>query len=274
MQVQATQQTGAVAWAANLAARSQQRVAAGLPDLTAPSAIAEGPAPVPTAGTGHDRNLLDGVTLDRPFEIVSTALTNLVEHVTGARDERTGRALTQIGLAGQQLIQAGLRSAARGSGVIAAGSSVLGKVLPLVGIASGVGQVWEGWNELTSHEEGLLSIVHSRTARTGLLQVAASAFLFVPGVGTAISGAVLRVAAAANEMDMFSSLDWKTRRVEEQGVDVAEKVHIFDATPTVAHDRDGVSARAAVVSNMRAARTADSDGSSARATDVPQLVLH
>ncbi|MCW2973024.1 MAG: hypothetical protein JWN72_1297 [Thermoleophilia bacterium] len=272
-QVQAAQQGGAAAWATDLAARSQQRIAAGLPDLTAPSPVAEGPAPTPTKGTGHDRAFLDGVTIDRPFEAVSTILTNVVEHVTGYRDERTGRALSQLGLAGQQLVQAGLRSASRGSGVIAASSSVLGKVLPLVGVASGLGQVWQGWNELESHEDGLLSIIHSRTGRTGLLQVAASALLFVPGFGTAIAGAVMRVAAAANEMDMFQSLDWKTVRVEKQGADVAEKVHIFDATPTVAHDRDGVSAHAAVAANIRSARAAGTAASTSATTGVPQLVL-
>ncbi|MCW2950370.1 MAG: hypothetical protein JWN41_1383 [Thermoleophilia bacterium] len=251
--VQSTQRSGGVAWATDLAARVSRPAETNAPALdTRPETMSELPAPAPTRGTGHDRALLDGVTLDRPFEIVSTVLTNGVEHLTGTRDERSGRALTQVALAGQQMLQAGLRAAARGSGVIAAGSSVLGKVIPVVGVAAGVAQIWKGWNELDSHRDGILSLLHSRTARTGLLQTAASALLLVPGVGSAIGGAVLRLGAAANEMDMFHSLDWSTHRVEDQGRAVAERVHIFDATPTVAHDRDQVSARTAAVANLGA----------------------
>ena len=37
--------------------------------------------------------------------------------------------------------------------------------------------------------------------------------------------------------DAFHALDAPTKRVEEQGVDVAKRVHLLDETPTVAHDR-------------------------------------
>jgi hypothetical protein len=219
--------------------------------------------PAASAGTGHDRALLDGVTIDRPFEAIPTILTNVVEHITGTRDERTGRALSQVGSAASQFIQAGLRLAARGEGVIAAGSSLLGKILPLAGVAAGVAQVWKGWNELDSHADGLLSVIHSRTARTGLLDIAASAMLFIPGIGSAIGGAVLHLGAAANEMDMFHALDWSTQRVEAQGSAVAEKVHVLDATPTVTYDRDGVSAHHAVVANVRSAHAASESAEAA-----------
>lgn len=194
-------------------------------------------APMATKGTGHDRALLDGVTLDRPTEMVSTTLTNVVERITGTRDERTGRALSQTLLAGYQFVQAGLHAAARGSGIVATGSSVLGKVLPTLGVASGVAQVWKGWNELESHDGGPLAILGSRTGRSGLLNVLAGALAFVPGVGTAIGGALTRMVAAANELDMFSFLDAPTRSVEEQGYAVARRVHLLDETPTDPYDR-------------------------------------
>jgi hypothetical protein len=237
---------GSFAWAKDLVERTRTRVALGLPDLQLPPpSMPEGPAPTPTKGTGHDRAPLDGITLDRPIDAIPTFLTNLVERETGVRDERSGRAIGQVLLAGQQLVQAGLRSAAAGNGVVATGSSALGKVLPTIGIGAGMMQVWKGWNELQSHEDGVFSLIHSRTARTGMLQTLASALLFVPGVGSAIGGAVLRLGAAANEMDAFSSLDWQTLRVEDQGAKIARRVHVFDRTPTDAHDGVRAARRAA-----------------------------
>jgi hypothetical protein len=233
--VQPTSQGDPFAWARALAQHAQERVAAGLPAL--PPATTAQYAPTPTVGVGHERAILDGVTLDRPFEMVPTLLTNLVERVTGERDERKGKALTQVLLAGQQLVQAGLRSAAQGSGVVAAGSSVLSKVLPTIGIASGAMQVWRGWNELESHEGGPLALIGSRTARSGILNILAGALLFIPGVGTALAGAATRLITAANELDAFSFLDAPTRRVEEQGEDVAKRVYLLDETPTNPFDR-------------------------------------
>ncbi|MCW2962017.1 MAG: hypothetical protein JWM90_2404 [Thermoleophilia bacterium] len=200
-------------------------------------ALPERAAPVATKGVGHDRALLDGLTLDRPLEIVPNFLTNLVERITGERDERSGKAMTQVLLAGQQLLQAGLRHVASGKGIIAAGSNVLGKVLPVLSIASGVAQVWQGWNELDSHEDGLFSIIHSRTGRTGVLQVIAGALLFIPGVGPALAGAATRFVSAANELDAFKALDWKSTPLEQQGAERARRIHWFDETPTVAYDR-------------------------------------
>lgn len=226
------------AWAHDLVRDARARADAGLPmwALPAPS-TPQGPAPTASVGTGHERALLDGVTLDRPLEMIPTALTNLVERLTGTRDDRSGRALTQVLLAGQQLVQAGLRSAAKGNGVIATGSSFLGKVLPVVGIVSGAMNVWRGWNELESHDGGPLAILGSRTGRTGLLNILAGALLFVPGVGTALAGAATRLIGAANELDAFSFLDAPTKPVEQQGEAVAHRVHPLDETPTVAHDR-------------------------------------
>jgi hypothetical protein len=224
------------AWARELAQHAHDRVAAGLPALP-PSSTPQGPAPTPTVGVGHDRALFDGVTLDRPFEMVPTALTNLVERVTGERDERSGKSLTQLLLAGQQLVQAGLRVAAEGSGVVAAGSSVLSKVLPTIGIASGAMQVWKGWNELESHDGGPLALLGSRTARSGMLNILAGALLFIPGVGTALAGAATRIVAAANELDAFKFLDAPTRRVEEKGEAIAKRVYVLDETPTNPFDR-------------------------------------
>jgi len=211
---------------------------AGLPAFErSPNAPAPTAAPPASRGTGHDRALLDGVTLDRPTEMVSTALTNLVERVTGERDGRSGRALTQVLLAGYQFVQAGLHHAAAGKGIVATGSSVLGKVLPALGVASGAMQVWKGWSELESHDGGPLAILGSRTGRSGVLNVIAGALAFVPGFGTALGGAVTRLVAAANEMDVFSFLDAPTRSVEEQGAAVAQRVHPLDETPLNPYDR-------------------------------------
>ena len=183
-------------------------------------------------GAGHQRALLDGIDVTRPFDIIPHALTNLTERISGQRDPRTGRALTQILLAGQQVIQAGLRHMAQGKGIIATSSSVLGKILPMVSMVSGAAQVWRGWNELQSHDGGPLALIHSKTARTGMLQVLAGALLFVPGVGAALGGALTRIGAAANEMDMFKSLDWASVPIEQRGARVARIAHPFDRTPT------------------------------------------
>src|SRR5690606_33317688 len=90
--------------------------------------------PVPS---GHDRELTYGLTLDRPLEAFPTLLTNVVERISGRRDERYGRALAQVALAGERLVTASLQSASAGTGAVAAGSSLLSKVLPLAGIGLG-----------------------------------------------------------------------------------------------------------------------------------------
>lgn len=195
-------------------------------------------APTATSGTGYERDWFDGVTLDRPLAIVPTFLTNIVESLTGKRDERTGRALSQVGLAGYQFAQAGMHHIARGQGIVAASSSVLGKVLPTLGVTAGLMQVWKGWSELTDTSAGPISILGSRTARSGILNVVAGALAFVPGVGTAVGGALTRLVAAANEMDMFSFLDAPTVALEEQDEQTARRVHILDRTPTNPYDRD------------------------------------
>jgi hypothetical protein len=238
MAVGAMSQQGSSSWAQAYVARVRDRIDAGLPSLALPPE--QGPqraAPAATEGTGLDRDWLDGVTLDRPTEVVPTFLTNVVESITGDRDERIGRALSQVGLAGYQFAQAGIHHAARGQGLLATGSSVLGKVLPAIGVTAGAMQVWKGWNELQDHSGGPLAILGSRTGRSGLLNVLAGALAFVPGVGTAIGGAVTRLVAAANEMDAFSFLDAPTRSVESQGEHVAGRVHLLDETPTDPYDR-------------------------------------
>lgn len=216
------------------AQNTASHVRTAVPD--APIAPTIGPPPA-TQGTGHDRALLDGVTIDRPLEMVSTLLTNAAERMTGSRDERSGPALTQLLLAGQQFVQVGLRYAAQGSGVIATGSSLLGKVLPMVGIASGAWQIYKGWNELDNHDEGVMSLIHSKSARTGIMQVLAGGLLFIPGVGPALAGAATRLVAAANEMDVFHSLDWASTPVEEKNAAIARKLHPLDRTPTNPYDR-------------------------------------
>ncbi|MCW2921134.1 MAG: hypothetical protein JWL76_1008 [Thermoleophilia bacterium] len=230
------------------------RVDAGLPAFDRkPDQGPAAPPPPATKGTGYDRALLDGVTLDRPTEIVPTALTNVDERVTGTRDDRDGRALMQVGLAGYQFVQAGLHHVAAGKGIVATGSSVLGKVLPTIGVVSGVAQVWRGWNELENHDGGPFAILGSRTARSGLLNIVAGALAFVPGVGTAIGGAVTRLAAAANELDAFSFLDAPTVRVEDKGLAVAKRVHLLDETPLDPYDRtkrDGTPAATAATPAM------------------------
>ncbi|MCB0879841.1 MAG: hypothetical protein KDC46_12785 [Thermoleophilia bacterium] len=237
MTVQATAQA-ASSWASSYVASVRARIDAGLPafDVVKPDQGPQVAAPPATDGTGHDRDWLDGVTPDRPTAAISTILTNVTESITGHRDERLGRAEQQVLLAGYQFAQAGLNYAARGTGIIATGSSVLGKILPLAGIAGGIGQIWQGWNELQSHDDGLLSVFGSRTARSGIVNVIASALSFVPGFGTAIGAAVTRLVGAANEMDAFSFLDKPTQSVESKGEAVARKVHVLDETPTVRYD--------------------------------------
>lgn len=231
-------QAGGGTLVSQLVDQSRERIAAGLPALTLPPpSMAPREAPVATRGVGHERALLDGVTLDRPFEMLPNFLTNIVERVSGERDDRAGKAFTQLLLAGQQLVQAGLRSAAKGTGAVAAGSSVLGKVLPIAAVASGAMQVRKGWIELGERANDPTDLIHSRSARTGALQVLAGALLFVPGVGPALAGAAMRVTAAANELDAFTRLDWPATRVEEQGEAIARRVHPLDETPTIAHDR-------------------------------------
>lgn len=231
-------QPGVSAWASTYVDSVRARVDAGLPAFDRkPDQGPVTPPPPASRGTGHDRAPLDGVTLDRPTDIVPTALTNVVERLTGTRDERDGRALMQVGLAGYQFVQAGLHHVAAGKGIVATGSSVLGKVLPTIGVVSGVAQVWRGWNELESHDGGPLAILGSRTGRSGLLNIVAGALAFVPGVGTAIGGAMTRLVAAANELDAFSFLDAPTQRVEDQGFRVAKRVHLLDETPLDPYDR-------------------------------------
>ncbi len=231
-------QSGVSAWASAYVDNVRARVDAGLPAFERkPDQGPATPPPPASRGTGFERAPLDGITLDRPTDIVPTVLTNLVEGLTGTRDERDGRALMQVGLAGYQFVQAGLHHVAEGKGIVATGSSVLGKVLPTIGVVSGVAQVWRGWNELERHDGGPLSILGSRTGRSGLLNIVAGALAFVPGVGTAIGGAVTRLVAAANELDAFSFLDAPTRSVEEQGFAVAKRVHLLDETPLDPYDR-------------------------------------
>lgn len=224
-------------WAQRMVSAAHERASRAGSIVPAAPVAPTGPPPPATRGTGYDRALLDGVTLDRPLGIVSTLLTNVMERMTGSRDERSGPALTQLLLAGQQFVQVGLRYAAQGKGIIATGSSLLGKVLPMVGIASGAWQIYQGWNELDNHDEGLLSIIHSKTARTGMLQVLAGGLLFVPGVGPALAGAATRLAAAANEMDVFHSLDWSSTPLEAKDATLARRLHPLDATPTDPYDR-------------------------------------
>lgn len=207
------------------------------PVAVAAAAPATVPAPPSDpATTGANREIFDGVDLTRPFDILPHIFTNLTEHFTGQRDPRTGRALTQILYAGERFITAGLRSMSQGTGAIAAGSSILGKILPTLGIATGVMQIWRGWNELQSHDDGPFSIIHSKTGRTGLLQVLAGALLFVPGVGGALAGSLARIGSAANEMDTFKQFDWPTVPIESRGTTIARIAHPFDPTPTNALD--------------------------------------
>lgn len=231
-------QQGVTSWAQAYVASARDRVAAGLPAFELkPDQGPRRAAPTPSTGTGHSRDWLDGITLDRPTEVVPTVLTNIVESITGSRDERTGRAASQVLLAGYQFAQAGIHHAARGQGIIATGSSVLGKLLPSIGVGLGAMQVWKGWNELQDTSGGPLAILGSRTGRSGLLNVVAGALAFVPGVGTAIGAAATRLIAAANEMDAFSFLDAPTVSIEEQGEAVARRVHVLDETPTDPYDR-------------------------------------
>jgi hypothetical protein len=152
-------------------------------------------------------DLLDGVSIKQPLDMSSTVLNNAAERGLGYRDERIGHAASQLLLAGVQVVQAGARYMARGNGVVATGSSVLGKVLPTLSMGAGAYQVYQGWKEIEAKGGNVTDLIHSREARTGMLQTAAGALLFIPGIGTAVGGAGLHLLAAANEMDMFSFLD-------------------------------------------------------------------
>jgi hypothetical protein len=268
-------QPGVSAWASAYVANVRARIDAGLPAFERkPDQGPAAPPPPATRGTGFDRAPLDGVTLDRPTDIVPTMLTNIVEGLTGTRDERDGRALMQVGLAGYQFVQAGMHHVARGNGIVATSSSALGKILPTIGVVSGAAQVWKGWNELEDHDGGPLAILGSRTGRSGLLNIVAGALAFVPGVGTAIGGAVTRLAAAANELDAFSFLDAPTRRVEEQGAAVAKRVHLLDETPLDPYDRtkrDGTQLPSSTPSVAPATPAATAGAQAGAATLLPSL---
>jgi hypothetical protein len=202
--------------------------------------------------------LLDGVTLSRPLEAIQTVIDNAAADLTGHQDRRVGPAVSQLLLGGQQFVVAGLRALAKGRGVVAEGSSLLSKVLPTLGIASGAWEVWKGWNELQSHSQGPLSIIHSREGRTGLMDIAASSLMFVPGVGTALGAAILRLGASANEMDMFHKLDWAQVPIEARGSKDARIAHPLDSTPTTgAADDPQVSAQ------LAAAKARDAEDDSA-----------
>lgn len=188
-------------------------------------------------GERESDSIFDGVTLTRPFEAVPTILTNVIENLTGVHDPRYGLATANVIMAGERLLTAHLKRVGQGSGVIATGSSVLGKILPLVSIGAGAMQVWQGWNELQSHDEGVLSVIHSKKARSGLLQIASGALLFVPGIGAILGGAATRLAVAANEMDVFKSLDWPTAPIAS--TTMARVLHPLDRTPHNPQDHPG-----------------------------------
>ena len=210
-----------------------------LPHLAtgAPQAAATA-APAPTSESDDsDGGLTRGLSWSRPLDAIPTLITNVAEDLTGERDERIGRAGASVLLAGERLLRAGMRALGHGTGAVAAGSNLLRTVLPIAGMGYGAVQVWEGWKELQSHEDGPLSIIHSKRGRTGLMSMAASAMWFVPGVGGALAGAALRLGTAANEMDVFKSMDWQTVEVESSDPRAARIVHPFDPTPANPYDQ-------------------------------------
>jgi hypothetical protein len=168
-----------------------------------------------------------------------TLMGNIYTHFTGKEDPRMGKALTEVVLAGERLVTGGLRGIGNGSGAIAASSGILGRALPALGMGLSALDIWKGWHELKSHEGGPLSLLGSKTARSGLLGMVASATLFVPGVGPMVAGIGSRLLAAANELDAFSFLDKPTNDpIDERDPRKAKLLHPFDRTPTVSTDRD------------------------------------
>lgn len=186
------------------------------------------PAPAPTAaatdaaagaaGTSttikEHRSLFEGLSNGSPFDLIPNFFTNLVGNITGNYDDRYGQAGAHILQAGERIINSGLRHVAQGEGVIATGSGLLSKVIPIINFAMGSFQVWKGWNELKDHTGGPMALLHSKTARGGLLGLAAGATLFIPGVGGAIAGAALLATMAANDLDAFHGIDWETQDAE------------------------------------------------------------
>ena len=228
-------------------ATSNTRVLAGLPMATAPRVPLPTGAPVTTVArveaTGgavagdKNRGLLDGVTLNRPLDVIPNFITNMYERSTGKRDPRVGLAGSHLLIAGERFVLAGLRHASEGEGLIAKGSSFLGKVLPMFNIGFGGFEMVKGWNELQSHDDGILGLIHSKEARSGLLQVLAGASMLVPGVGGAVAAGILMVGAAANDLDAFKFLDRPTIPVEDvQGSKLARVAHPFDRTPGNPYD--------------------------------------
>lgn len=192
-----------------------------------------------SASQASSNGILEGITIDRPLEMFPTLMGNIYTHFTGKEDPRMGKALTEVALAGERLVTGSLRGIGNGTGAIAAGSGILGRALPTLGIGLSALDVWKGWHELKSHEGGPLSLLGSKTARSGLLGMFASASLFVPGAGPMISGIGARLLAAANELDAFSFLDKPTTEpLDERDPNKAKLLHPFDSTPTVSTDRD------------------------------------
>src|SRR5690606_3414221 len=77
--VQPMTQPGVRSWASAYVDDVRARIDAGLPAFDRkPDQGPWTPPPPATRGAGHDRAPLDGITLDRPTDIVPTTLTNIV----------------------------------------------------------------------------------------------------------------------------------------------------------------------------------------------------
>jgi hypothetical protein len=211
------------------------RLAALKDALRMPAPATPQAAPPLDPQTG-ERGIFDGVSASRPFEATTTIATNVIERATGVRDQRYGAAATHGLLAGERLVVSLLRYVAEGRGVVAAGSSVLGKVLPLLNIGNGALDVWTGWKELADRSDGPLSLLHSKTAREGLLGIAAGVSLLIPGWGAMLVGAAFAGLSVANDLDVFHALDAPTVPIEAQGTAAARIAHPLDRTPTIAFD--------------------------------------
>lgn len=189
------------------------------------------PAPVQPVETSNG-NLMYNVSINQPFDMVPNFFTNLAEKMTGNRDARHGMALAHLSLAGERLVSAALKSAAQGSGVVAAGSSFLAKAIPFVNFGVGGYGMWRGWNELADHKDGIFGLVGSKTARTGMLTAAAGAALLIPGIPGLVTSAAMFAMSAANDLDVFKKFDKPLKEGVKPGNLTGISLGILDGTPS------------------------------------------
>ena len=156
------------------------------------------------------RGLFEDVSIEEPLDALPTISANVVSWFTGTFDTRHGTAATRVALAGERVAKSVLTHMGRGASFLARSASFLGRAMPVLNIGFGAMQASRGWDEVKQAEGSLLErMLASRDVRGGVLQAVAGAALLVTGPVGWMTSAGLMVAAAANDLDVFSFLDRK-----------------------------------------------------------------